>query len=82
VVGSSFVTDTGTWHVPVERRLSKRPGGCGFGGKVHRLQAGTNGKAGKDKVPGYGQNQKQGAGNGDEKCKSKQGKHEKRALGD
>lgn len=27
MVGSSFVTDTGTWHVPVERRLSKRPGG-------------------------------------------------------
>ena len=50
--------------------------------KVHRLQAGTNGKAGKDKMPGYGQNQKQGAGNGDEKCKSKQEKHEKRALGD
>ena len=75
--------DTGTWHVPVERRLSKRPGGdADLEEKVHRLQAGTNGKAGKDKMPGYGQNQKQGAGNGDEKCKSKQGKHEKRVLGD
>lgn len=74
MVGSSFVTDTGTWHAPIERRLSKRRGGdADLEEKVHRLQAGTNGKAGKDKVTGYGQNQKQDAGNGDEKCKSKQG---------
>lgn len=26
MVGISFVTDTGTWHVPVERQLSKRSG--------------------------------------------------------
>lgn len=26
MVDISFVTDTGTWHVPVERRLNKRSG--------------------------------------------------------
>lgn len=26
MVGIPFVTDTGTWHVPVERQLSKRSG--------------------------------------------------------
>lgn len=26
MVGSFFVTDTGTWHVPVERQLNKRSG--------------------------------------------------------